>query len=110
MQHRYYLWTEDGPRRLTHDFFNDRTPLPQYAGTTQKAVDVSYEWRGDELYTTKRGHYLTFDVGGRLDGEAPMRRGVKNRWDLSKADEDRVVQDLLPVGDKRRRPIPIARG
>jgi hypothetical protein len=133
---RYYLWTDEGPMRLSRAVMSTDRTLPQYAGTTQKYLSACYGWRGCHL----DGGYLSFDENGQLDTNAVAKRVVdtmnaldlenrakrmevldlgmirkardlrnQHRWEPSEADTDVVLGDLLPINDPNRRPIAFVR-
>ena len=43
---------------------NRKALLPQYAGTQQKTIQATYEWRGGHLFLEVRGSYTNFDEDG----------------------------------------------
>ena len=68
---RYYLWADDGPRRLPvglhQDLLARKVALPQYAGTRQKILEVFVRWITSDTYSLKGGgHRLSY-------GRSPAR-------------------------------------
>jgi hypothetical protein len=61
---RFYLISSEGRFRIPLRVYEKSTPVPQYAGTRQKEVQVTYEWRGDHLFLAARGFYADFDERG----------------------------------------------
>lgn len=69
---RYYLWTDDGPWRIsqrTHvDLVTGAFGLPQYANSKQKVVEVLFQRDPHDLGSIRaRGIYYHFDEKGRLN-------------------------------------------
>jgi hypothetical protein len=69
---RYYLWSDDGPWRLSERFHaglvSGTVNLKQYANTKQKIVEVFVRrHRGQPIFVKARGIYYRFDKSGRLD-------------------------------------------
>jgi hypothetical protein len=93
---RYYLWTDEGPMRLSETVRSTDRTLPQYAGTTQKYLSACYGWRGDELLCHLDGGYLSFDQIGRLDNTTVALRVVEriNASDLENRAKRMEVPDL----------------
>jgi hypothetical protein len=93
---RYYLWTDEGPMRLSQAVMSTDRTLPQYAGTTQKYLSACYGWRGDNLLCHIDGAYLSFDENGQLDTNAVAIRVVDtmNAWDLENRAKRMEVPDL----------------
>ena len=100
---RYYLWTDEGPIRLSQSVRSTDRTLPQYAGTTQKYVSVCYEWRDDELRCHLDGGYLSFDENGQLDSSAVAMRVVEtmNASDLENRAKRMEVSDLRMIRKAR---------
>jgi hypothetical protein len=64
---RVYLVTDRGLRRVTTSAMLVRRDLrlPQYAGSRQRAIQATYEWRADALFLKLDCKYLEFDEVGR---------------------------------------------
>jgi hypothetical protein len=139
INHRTYLVAEDGLWRLPKGWSDEPRALPQYAGTRQRLVSVSW-WEARESLECnfEPGSYISFDEFGNLDEDAALRSardwfeafGLETRarrmkvpdlrmliqakklraeWQLCEADLNRILADLIPTYDARHRRIPYVR-
>ncbi len=136
---RFYLWLDDAPRRLPMTFMDEKRAYPQFAGTTQRVLEAGYERRGNKLIMTVSGSFVTFDGEGKwAEASAKaaiaamdlaytrervrrmrvadlkslhdaMAAWTEHVWKPSEKDRKRVMLDLLPVGDPRRKVVPLLR-
>lgn len=99
---RYYLWTEDGPwrisERLHSEIVSGKAELTRYAGTRQKVVEAQIRRVSSRpIFVRARGIYYRFDSQGHLnlpelaeaaglalEGSQP-RRVALNLFDLGPA-------------------------
>jgi hypothetical protein len=95
---RFYVATEEELRRLPHNALEERVSYPQFAGTRQKAIQATYEWRSSQLYLAIRGHYLNFDDHGTITVPASELRAawevvhVAGAIELQRANDPTVVR------------------
>ena len=131
-----YIWTKDGPRRLTAGLYLREMRLPQFGGGRYKVLEVLYR-RRDNLLLIRRflGTFLTFNLDGSIDfnvdGEAPpiarnyfgqlqaarnakvadlslLREAKEVRWEPTDAEQEQIIADLQAIGTPGRRPIQLA--
>ncbi len=137
---RFYLWLDDGPRRLPLAFLNGRRAYPQFAHTTQRVLEAVYQRRGNKLFLAVSGTYASFDAEGKWAEAAAkaaiaamdlayMRERIRRMrvadlkslrdataawtehvWKPSEGDRKRVTLDLLPANDPRRKAVPLLKG
>lgn len=134
---RFYLWLNDGPRRLPLAFMNERRAYPQFAHTTQRVLEAVYHWRGNKLFMNVSGSFVTFDGEGKW-AEASAKAAIaamdlaytrervrrmrvadpkslrdvmaawtEHVWKPSENDRKRVMLDLLPADDLRHKAVPL---
>jgi hypothetical protein len=108
---RYYVFGEDGLRHLSHRvmkaIYGGDAPIPEFAGTMQKAVEVVVESVDGKPHQIIRvlGFYLPFDEQGHLT----ETRGPKEKWTLSDADMQLVSAKFGGGAARDAKPQPVDR-
>jgi hypothetical protein len=105
-----YIWTNDGPRRLTAGLYLREMRLPQFGGGRYKVLEVLYR-RRDNLLLTRRflGTFLTFNLDGSIDfnadGEAPPI--ARNYFGQLQAARNAKVADLSLLREAKETPAAV---
>jgi hypothetical protein len=102
-QIRFYLWEENGPKRIGHrclNRINDRTiALPRHAGTTQRFVEIQFE--GTRVIKAF-GSFWSFDGDGYLTDEHMRAAGehVSMAWQarLDRHDASQQGSNVRQIG------------
>ena len=102
---RYYLWSAEGPRRITgrlhRDLVERDVALPQYAGTKQRVLEVFVQRLTKMDYSiSARGVVYPFDSDGFL-ASGTYLPGILPNMGRFKSHQRNIV-DLSPLIKRRR--------
>lgn len=64
MGFRFYVFTNEGLRRIAREVFESRVSLPQFANTRQRTVEAVTQRRDGRLFARTYGTYSEFDADG----------------------------------------------
>jgi hypothetical protein len=106
-----YIWTNDGPRRLTAGLYLREMRLPQFGGGRYKVLEVLYRRRHNLLMIRRfLGTCLTFNLDGSIDfnvdGEAPPI--ARNYFAQLQAARNAKVADLSLLREAKETPAAVS--